>query len=252
MVRYRRLPPWVLLAQLFLAAGWQRAVAAHGLDPHWWDGTVISQFRIDQDRLAVEWYRSTMLDGPVAAWPVAIGAAVFAIQLLVGLMLALNVRPLLALAVGAALNVHLVLAGAVNPSIFYLIIGAALALWHIEASVGPIGIRRLTAVSTIVVAFSLGALIPEISTLDPAMVIEDPAIVLCLVAALWMVAIRVQPRRDSTQNFRLRRNGPADEAVVGTVQNPAGDGGTPLVGSRDPTCKRVGAVVSPPGDRPDP
>ena len=197
-LRYRHLPSWVLLAQLFLASGWLRAATAHGFDNKWWDGTAVATFRAGHLGSSIEWYRTIMLDGPVAAWPIVFAVVVFAGQVLVGFMLVLNARPLLALAVGAWMNIHFVLAGAVNPSVFYLIIGAVVALWHVESSLRSASVQRLTLISTLVVAVLLGALTPEIATMDPASMIDDPALVLSFVSMLWVLALWVSLRGPST------------------------------------------------------
>lgn len=236
--RYRGLPPWILLTQLFLAAGWLRAAAAHGIDPEWWSGAVIAGFQLEYRELSVEWYRITIGDGLVATWPVVIAWVVFLAQVLVGLMLALNVRPLAALAVGAFLNINFCLAGAVNPSIFYLIIGAALALWRVDHSVGPMQTQRLIAGSTLIGATALGALLPEIATIDPANVIDDPAMVLSFLVLLWVGALRVDLSAVGDQAHRPKRRGRGDEAVVALTPRPSG-GDTWLAMSRDPRCERL-------------
>lgn len=235
--RYRGLPSWVLLAQVFLAAGWLRAVAAHGMDSAWWNGEAIDGFRSEYQELSIEWYRATIMDGPIQWWPAAVGIVVFVAQLVVALMLAFNFRPIWGLALGATINVNLVLAGATNPSVFYLIIGAVLALWHIDASVHSLSARKLTTASTLFGALALGALLPEIATVDPAHVIEDPAIVLSFLAVLWVGALRIETIGVVAPDQRSKRRGPGGKALVGAVPRPAG-GGYPPVGSRNLTCER--------------
>ena len=235
--RYRGLPPWVLLAQFFLATGWQRAAVTHGTDGRWWDGTVVTQFVADHRDQSIDWYGATMLDGPVATWPVAICVIVFAVQLAVGLMLFFNARPLIALTLGAGLNINFALAGAVNPSIFYLIIGAVLALWHLEDSATPANTKKLASFSTLLSAAALGALLPEIATLNPAHVIDDPAIVLSFAALLWVGALRMDLVREPHHSYRPRRRRPDVGATAGSSQR-LGDGIRP-VRSRDVRCERL-------------
>ena len=236
--RFRGLPPWMLLAQFFLATGWQRAAITHGVDSQWWDGTVVMKFVDDHRSLSIDWYQATMLDGLVTRWPVAICVVVVVVQAAIGLMLIFNARPLLALALGAGLNINFALAGAVNPSIFYLIIGAVLALWHVEASVAPARTRKLVSVSTLVAAAALGALLPEIATLDPAHVIDDPAIVLSFAALLWVGALRVDLTREPDQAFRPRwRDREGDDVLIGSGLRPGG--GVRPTHRRETRCERT-------------
>lgn len=228
--RYRGLPPWLLLAQIFLAAGWQRAAAAHGLDPAWWSGAEITQFRVEHGESSIEWYRAIMLDGPVANWPIIVGIVVFSAQLIVAFMLALNLRPLLALAIGAGLNVNFVLAGAVNPSVFYLIIGAAIALWHVDTLAGRPSARRLTLISPVVAAILVGSLAPEIATIHPDHVIDDPAMVLSFIAVLWVLALWLSVGRSTLLALHPERSGPENTGSVTAVTPPNGAGSPPIRG----------------------
>lgn len=235
--RFRGLPPWVLLAQFFLATGWQRAAVTHSIDSEWWDGTVLEKFVYDHRFLSIDWYEATMLEGIVTRWPVAVCVLVVAVQAAVGLMLIFNARPLLALALGAGLNINFALAGAVNPSIFYLIIGAVLALWHVDASVASASTRKLVSASTLATAAALGALLPEIATLDPAHVIDDPAIVLSFASLLWVGALRVDLTREPDQAFRPRWRDRGDDSLVGSALRPTG-GDARLTHRRETRCER--------------
>lgn len=189
--RYGALPTWVMLVQIFLAAGWLRAASAHGMSIGWWTGEEITDFRLEHREVAVEWYRAIMLDGPVDWLPMVIGGIVLVGQLAVAVLLGLNHRPLVGLALGAFLNINFVLAGAVDPSAFYLVLGAAVALWHIEAGMTTTRCWWLTLASTVVGFTLIGSLLPQITTMDPATVIEDPAMVLTFIALLWVAMLWV-------------------------------------------------------------
>lgn len=224
---YRGLPPWLLLAQSFLAFGWLRAAVAHWIDPNWWDGDEIAGFVVDHRPDSVEWYGATMLDGPIESWPAVIAVIVLAVQVVVAALLVANVRPLFALLLGAGLNVNFMLAGAVNPSVFYLVISAALALWHIENSMTLAGLHRLTTTSTLIGAMGVGALIPEVRTVDPAIVIEDPALVLTFATLLWVGALQINVRSAKMLLPRPIPAGPDDQTHTGVVRRPSG--GPPVI-----------------------
>ncbi len=239
---YRALPSWLLLAQAFLAFGWLRAAVAHWIDSSWWDGSEISDFVVGYRPESVEWYGATMLDGPVSSWPTVFAVIVLAAQVVVAALLIANVRPLLALFIGAGLNVNFMLAGAVNPSVFYLIISAALALWHVENSMSLAGQQRLAGISTLVGATAVGALAPEVRTVDPAMVIEDPALVLSFATLLWVGAVQVNVR-SKTRLWRPMPAGPDDQTHMGVSRRPIGDPPT-IPGMAFRRCDRPGRSVT--------
>lgn len=203
--RYGGLPIWVLLVQIFLAVGWLRAAVAHGISADWWTGTELAEFRIEHEAGAVDWYGRLVLDGLVADAPLLVAVVVVMAQVTVALMLGLRHRTLLGLSIGAFLNINFVLAGAVDPSAFYLVLGAAVAVWHVEASVSTPQCWWLTFCSTLVGFTLIGSLAPQVTTIMPAAVTEDPAPVLIFltllwVAGLWMIFGRrvLRPDRDGS------------------------------------------------------
>ncbi len=81
------------------------------------------------------------------------------------------------------LNLHFMAAGAVTPSAFYLLGQGALALWACERAMSRTRARALRLAAG-VAAFAVGVNIPFISTLHPAHVIEDPAVMFTFGGAL--------------------------------------------------------------------
>lgn len=181
--RYQGLPTWALLIQIFLAVGWGRAALAHGLSSRWWSGAEVLEFVELETDLAIGFYRR-FLDGPVTSFPVATAVIVVATQLLVAIMLGLNTRAEWFLGVAALLNVQFIAAGAVNPSIFYLVATLAITFGRIEANGGLFSLRRQTRIAVCVGSVAVLLLIPWVKTVRPDGAIEDPALVLIFLTLL--------------------------------------------------------------------
>lgn len=177
----------LLPLRLFLAAGWLRASAEKLIDPAWWHGTTLRSFLEAQQHDALPFFRPVMrsvfmpLAGQIAV-VVAIG------QLLIGLAIAIG-RPLrFALWCGVVLNVVFVMCGKVNPSAFYLVMEAALLY---AVSTGHMGKAQRTPTTrsfALIGAWLVGAaaMAPFVRTIEPKLVIEDPAMMLvflCMVMA---------------------------------------------------------------------
>lgn len=187
--RYGALPVWLVMAQCFLTVGWLRATIAHAVSPGWRNGAEVDAFQLAHQALVIDWYREVVFDGLLQVGSGRIASAVLIAQILVALSLGLNQWVPVGLGIGAFLNINFVLAGAVDPSTFYLVITATIALWHIERSANPVRSWWLTLISTIVGFTMVGALVPQIGTFDPALVVDDPAIVLTFITLLWMGAL---------------------------------------------------------------
>jgi hypothetical protein len=194
--RYVRLPPWVVLSQLFLGVGWLRAGVAHGLSRSWWNGDELLSFLAERRGQALPVY-GLFLDGFVEPLPTGFAAVVLIAELGVGLALLANARPLEALAVGSFLNLHFIAAGQVNPSIFYLIIALGVVSWHVEGQLPVAKLRQLARIGTAASLAVAVLLLPAVETLAPAAVIDDPAAVLVLLAVLLAIAFWVAYLRRS-------------------------------------------------------
>ena len=115
-----------------------------------------------------------------------VAALVAATQLGVGAALVSGRGRLPALLVGMAMNVSFVLAGAVTPSAFYLLAQLAVILWLVEQHETKAAASAGTVVALGGLALAGSALL-SISTLHPAEVVEDPALMLVFLGLLAAV-----------------------------------------------------------------
>ena len=180
------LPAWVFLTQLFIGLGWLRAATEKLIESSWWNGSGIATFLAEHDELTVGWYQP-ILDVVVTPRLGLAAIVVVIAQLFVGVSLVSGRFVRSALAVGIFLNLNFLAAGAVNPSAFYLLSQGAIALWLVEqgrtAPRTP-GLLRMTAI----VAATLAVIsLPFVTTLHPAEVIDDPAIMLAMGGILAML-----------------------------------------------------------------
>ena len=198
---YAALPAWAALAVLFISSGWLRAAAEKVLDVAWWNGSTIHGFLTEHADATVPFY-GLFADGIVRpmAGPVAWGVA--AVQVAVGVALLIGWRPRAALVAGMSLNLHFVLAGAVSPSAFYLVIQGSLLLWFIDADRRAVRAHARTWLAVLGAVVFL-ACVPFIRTVHPAGAIDDPALMLCFLAGLAVLA-----------GLRLSVARPQREAVV--------------------------------------
>ncbi|MGI9602697.1 MAG: hypothetical protein ACR2QE_12480 [Acidimicrobiales bacterium] len=180
--RFSGLPAWVVLTQLFIGFGWLRAATEKLIDPAWWRGDVLEEFVDTHGDMTVGWYEP-FLDAAVLPNAVLVGVIVVVAQLVAGISLVTGRRLTVGIAVGMFLNLHFMAAGAVTPSAFYLLAQGALALWLCERAPNRASAAALRA-SAAGATFVAGLSIPFISTLHPAEVIEDPAVMLSFGGAL--------------------------------------------------------------------
>ncbi len=182
-------PAWVFLIQLFIGLGWLRAAAEKLIDPGWWTGDVLVGFVAAQQDSVLQWYAPFLNSVVVPAAPL-IAFLVLAAQLLAGLCLVSGRRLSLGLGVGIVMNLSFMAAGAVTPSVFYLLAQGAVLLWMAERNWSPQMTLRLhdAAVASL---FLIGLNVPFISTIDPAEVIEDPALMFVFGGLLSLSACAV-------------------------------------------------------------
>lgn len=170
-----------LPARLFLIFGWLRAAVEKGIDPQWWNGTKLLTF-VDEQQDTMLSFMSPIVDAVVVPFAAPVAALVLLTQLGVTAMLLTTRRLGAGLVLASAMNVIFVLMGAVTPSAFYLVLQLTLLL-AVAESTGWFNRLRRFAVVVGGGAFAL-AMTPFISTLHPAEVIHDPAIMLATVGAL--------------------------------------------------------------------
>ncbi|MEM9032959.1 MAG: hypothetical protein AAGA99_03850 [Actinomycetota bacterium] len=188
-------PPWVLLIQTFIGLGWLRAGVEKLISVEWWTGTELEGFLALHAGETLPWYLPfvELVVSPSAA---VVSFVVMAAQFAIAGSLLSGRRVGLALCAGMLLNLHFIAAGAVAPSVFYLLAQGAVALWMAEQ-------RRTRQLSVLLTAVSIGgaamagASLLAIRTIDPALVIEDPALMLVTVGAFGAAAsIEVMRRHD--------------------------------------------------------
>lgn len=178
----------LLPLRLFLAAGWLRASAEKLVDIEWWRGDSLRKFIHEQQHAALPFFHPVM-NSVIAPYAQQVAVVVAVAQLFIGVALLLG-RPLrAALWAAIVLNVIFVLCGRVNPSAFYLAMEASL-LWAVTVGHLGRGARVPTKRAFVVIGVWLaiaGAMAPFVRTLEPADVIEDPAMML-LFLSLVMAA----------------------------------------------------------------
>ncbi len=124
----------------------------------------------------------------LAPMPAFVAAVVFVLQLIVGAALVLNLRPIAWILVGIFLNVNFIMAGAVNPSVFYVVMGMAVVLWIMREQMTPELAYRVSVRATFFAAAAVVVCGPFITTLDPAHVIEDPSLIIICLSSMFAVS----------------------------------------------------------------
>ncbi|MEO1059273.1 MAG: hypothetical protein AAFY28_20400 [Actinomycetota bacterium] len=203
----------ILPLQLFLAAGWFRAGVEKVIDPAWWRGDTLLGF-LDEQRTHMLPFFVWFSDSAVAPIPAVVAFVVAELQLAIAICLLTNrfVRPALWAAI--VLNVSFTLAGAVNPSAFYLVMQVTILL----ALSRPVGLTialRRAALWCIVGA----TMLPFVRTVHPAEVIDDPASMLAFVAVLAAVGT-LAPHRATLTELTLGKTGRTQYGVNRSLREP--------------------------------
>ncbi|MEM1333679.1 MAG: hypothetical protein AAGG08_09495 [Actinomycetota bacterium] len=213
--RLRR-PAWVVLVELFIGLGWARAVVEKLIDPDWWSGAAIADFVADHEADAVAWYTGIATEVWVPFADV-VGVTVLALQVIAAVTLVTGRRVELGLGAGMFLNLHFVLAGAVDPSIFYLVAQSAVAMHLLERDRSAAG-RRVLDWLNVGAVILVGASAPMIRTLHPAEVVDDPAVVLATFGGLMFLATSLVLVRRTARVTTAGR--PADTAGLRRPATP--------------------------------
>lgn len=179
----RRLRGLLLPIQLFLAAGWLRAGVEKIISGDWWTGAELDRFLVEQQPHMIDFFPA-IVDVAIAPLALPISWIVMAMQVLIGVALLTGRRIELALWGGVLLNTTFVLAGAVNPSAFYLMMQLVLLL-----ALAPRVAWRTSVARAVAWFAAAAAMVPFVRTVDPALVIDDPASMLAFAAALTGVGI---------------------------------------------------------------
>ena len=191
--RVSGLPAWVVVTELFIGLGWIRAATEKVIDPSWWSGEALLSFLTGHEGSALGWYQP-FLDLVVSRNLVMIAIVVVLAQLAAGLSLITGRFLAVGLAIGLFLNLSFIAAGAVSPSAFYVLSQGGLALWLAERVDRRRTLRSLSAASFGGITLAVLSL-PFITTLHPAEVIEDPAIMLVTGGSLTVTACQLARRR---------------------------------------------------------
>jgi len=187
-------PAWVVITQLFFGMGWIRAATEKLISPTWLDGTTITSFLAAHENSTLGWYH-WVVDSVVSPHISVIALVVLLSQFGVGISLVFSRFVGLGLIVGMFLNLNFLAAGAVNPSVFYILSQGALLLWLAEqrssARSTRLGLSLLAAGGAAIGLISL----PYVSTLHPTNVVEDPAVLFVVGGILTVMGCGVALRR---------------------------------------------------------
>jgi hypothetical protein len=134
------------------------------------------------------------MDHAIAPHAQLVAIVVAVTQLLCGLAIAIGKPMRLALRWACLLNVVFIMTGKVNPSCFYLVMQIVLLFAIAD---GVIGVRpsvpsRRTIVLAGASAAAAAAAVPYVRTLEPAKVIEDPAIMLVTLGVIMAITLLVR------------------------------------------------------------
>ena len=185
-------PPWVLLIQAFLGLGWLRAGVEKAIDGDWWRGEFLADVIDTQQGVALFWYQP-FLNALVIPGVVFVSFLVLAAEFFVSAALLSGRRQGVALGIAMFLNLNFIALGVIVPSIFYLLGQGAIVLWLAEQSRRD-DLTKFYAMAAFYGAALAGISIPFISTLEPAEVINDPAIVMAT-AGFLAAAMALELRR---------------------------------------------------------
>jgi hypothetical protein len=219
--QYRQLPGWVLIPQIFLAFAWGRSGLAHLLDAEWWSGQGVLNFLATETGLRVDVYQH-VLTGVIERIPVATAVAVVAIELLVAVLLLINYRAAVAIGVAIVFNLQLILAGAVNPAVFYLVVALGIGIWRVETFASPETVSRLSRWMLMAGVAVVAFLAPSVRTLRPEGALEDPALLLIFLTLLSVIALWwINRRMTLAQETLDRLTGDAATRTVDDRSTPS-------------------------------
>lgn len=195
--------------RLFIGIGWLRAFAEKAIDSGWRSGTGVSDFlqhQLATGQIVFPAY-GELVTGFFLPHAAALGWVIIVGQLLTGLAILCGAVTRAALIGGLFMNLNFLLAGAPEPSAFYIVIQVLLLLMGAGAIVGvdawlfrrahpPLLIARLithrwspsrasTAQGVMLLALAVvGYGLAHVSDWSPGGSIHDPAMVLVVLASL--------------------------------------------------------------------
>ena len=194
-------PVWVLVVEVFIGLGWLRAAVEKIIDPAWWSGEVVADFLAEHEDVSLPWY-AVVEDAIVRPGMGLVVIYVVLAQLAIGAALVAGVRRGVALGAGLFLNLNFIAIGAVTPSAFYVLAQLAVLLWMLESRLPTRAARPVAAVGGVVGLLLAMVSLPFVATIDPALVIDDPAIMLSMLGLFVAAACVVVLDRPAAQDSR--------------------------------------------------
>lgn len=190
--RFTEYPPAIVLIQLFLALGWSRAVAEKVIDPAWWNNDTVRAFIAEAEQ-PIDWYY------PLAEkmlLPAAMYVTALTLTLQLGALVSMLSGRFLnyGIAAGMFMNINFLAMGEINPSVFYLILQGALALWLAENSEPIPRVRTLRLMAGAGAALSITCA-PFIKTIHPYRVLDDVGIMMTTGGLLTILVCDLATRR---------------------------------------------------------
>lgn len=187
-------PAWVLFIRLFIGLGWLRVTTEKLIEPAWRDGTEITAFIEGFSLWTIGWYRP-VVDNLVAPNTMVILVILIAAQFFAAFTLLSGRLLAYGIGVGIFMNLNFLVAGSVDPNVFYLLSQGAVAFWLVErATASKWRLRALSVVALIIYALAMIS-IPSITTVHPARVIIDPAMMYLVLALVAVVSCDQAHRR---------------------------------------------------------
>lgn len=209
---------YLLPLRLFIGFGWLRAAVAKILDPGWYDGSALTEFldaQLAWSEEAFPFYGSLM-ESVLLPNAAAVGIVVILLQLFAGITITAGYYTNAGLLAANLMNANFILAGQPDPSAFYIVIqlvlfygGAGVVLGmdgrsnrrhhhpllvstveHRPGNLGPL--RLVYAWLAVVYGVLALAMAPFVSSLDPATVVEDPAMILVTLAVFAGAAAAIR------------------------------------------------------------
>ncbi len=167
---------------LFLGLGWIRAGVEKAIDPSWWTGAALTDWLLVHRATAISIFPfvSEYVFEPFA---LTIAIVVMAAQLVIGVGILTGRSLRDALHAGLLLNLVFIAMGEVDPSAFYVMMQLSLLT---ALNLGLIGDDRRPAELRRAVGwgYTVAFAAPQITTLHPAEVIHDPALMISTIGVI--------------------------------------------------------------------
>ncbi len=207
---------YLMPLRLFIGLGWLRAGAEKIVDQGWRDGASLAAFlnhHLSSGDVSFPWYQS-LVEQVFLPHAALLAVLIVLGQLLTGVAIAAGGLTNAALLGGLFMNLNFLLAGAPNPSAFYIVIQIALLLSNAGAIFGVDAILARTKHNPLLVAQPPGACqqlrgrrsMPALAAISmltmvyalahvrdwsPAGSVEDPAMIVAILALLSLVWVTI-------------------------------------------------------------